>query len=77
MPLDPAKAPTAFAVATIPEAAVTAPVAPSIMGSEPRAVSPVLAVAVPPGPMVAVTTTAPASPAVSMAAALGTVTRDR
>lgn len=77
VPLDPAKAPAAFAVATLPEAALTAPVAPGITGPEPRAVSPVLAVAVPPGPMVAVTTTAPASPAVSMAAALGTVTRDR
>lgn len=63
-PLDPAEAPTAPA-----EAAVTGPA--------PRAISPVLAVAIPPGPMVAVTTAAPASPAVSMAAALGTVTRDR
>nr|XP_042103888.1 serine/threonine-protein phosphatase 6 regulatory subunit 2 isoform X1 [Ovis aries]XP_042103889.1 serine/threonine-protein phosphatase 6 regulatory subunit 2 isoform X1 [Ovis aries]XP_042103890.1 serine/threonine-protein phosphatase 6 regulatory subunit 2 isoform X1 [Ovis aries]XP_042103891.1 serine/threonine-protein phosphatase 6 regulatory subunit 2 isoform X1 [Ovis aries] len=64
VPLDPAEAPTASAEATM-------------TGPAPQAVSPVLAVAVPPGPMVAVTTAAPASPAVSMAAALGTVPRDR
>ncbi|XP_043738463.1 serine/threonine-protein phosphatase 6 regulatory subunit 2 isoform X3 [Cervus elaphus] len=77
VPLDPAEAPAASAVATLPEATVTAPVALGVMGPEPWAVSPVLAVAAPPGPMVAVTTAAPASPAVSMAAALGTVTRHR
>ncbi|XP_055414544.1 serine/threonine-protein phosphatase 6 regulatory subunit 2 isoform X5 [Bubalus kerabau] len=60
-----------------PSPAPAAPAEAAVTGPAPRALSPVLAVAVAPGPMVAVTTAAPASPAVSMAAALGTVTRDR
>ncbi|XP_057597272.1 serine/threonine-protein phosphatase 6 regulatory subunit 2 isoform X2 [Hippopotamus amphibius kiboko] len=75
----PARVISAPAVAILPEAAVAGATAPSITGPAPAtlAVSPVLAVAVLPGPLVAVTTAAPASPAVSTPAALGTVTKDR
>lgn len=66
----------------LPDLASPAPAevtsAPAMAGPTP-AVSPVLAMAIPPGPMVAITTTAPptASPAVSTVATLGSVTQDR
>ena len=69
--LAPVEVTSAPVVAVLPEAAMAATTVPSNAGPSlaTLAVSPVLAVAV--------TTTAPAGPAVSTAAALGTVTKDR